>query len=131
MARSAFVKARESALAAVRDVFPPADMHTAERTAQEALDYRLRRGDLSEQDRGFATELAYGAIRMRRTLDWYLQPFIGSRDKPLPPAIHEILRLAFYELLFMRSQEHATTNEWVNLAKKYGHRGVAGLTNAV
>ncbi|MBV9270460.1 MAG: 16S rRNA (cytosine(967)-C(5))-methyltransferase RsmB, partial [Candidatus Eremiobacteraeota bacterium] len=123
--------AREVALAVVRDVFPPADAHATERSAQEALDYRLRRADLGEQDRGFATELAYGAIRMRRTLDWYLEPFIGSRDKPLPAAIQEILRLAFYELLYMRAQEHATTNEWVNLAKKYGHRGVAGLTNAV
>lgn len=125
------MNARETALAVVRDVFPAPGTHTPERTAQEALDYRLRRGEVSAQDRGFATELAYGAIRMRRTLDWYLQPFIGARSKPLPPAIHEILRLAFYELLFMHSQEHATTNEWVNLAKKYGHRGVAGLTNAV
>ena len=125
------MNARETALAVVRDVFPPPGTHVTERTAQEALDYRLRRGEVAESDRGFATELAYGAIRMRRMLDWYLQPFIGSRATPLPPAIHEILRLAFYELLFMRAQEHATTNEWVNLAKKYGHRGVAGLTNAV
>lgn len=124
------MNAREVALAVVRDVFP-AEARGAERTAQEALDYRLRKAALSDRDRAFATELSYGAIRMRRTLDWYLQPFIGDRSKPLSPVVHEILRLAFYELLFTHAQEHAVTHEWVDLAKRYGHRGVAGLANAV
>jgi 16S rRNA (cytosine967-C5)-methyltransferase len=124
------MNAREVALAVVRDVFP-AEKQGPERTAQEALDYRLRKAELSDRDRALATELSYGAIRMRRTLDWYLEPFIGDRSKPLSPVIHEILRLAFYELIFTRAQEHAVTHEWVDIAKRYGHRGVAGLANAV
>lgn len=124
------MNARELALAVVRDVFA-AEAHGAERGAQEALDYRLRRSTLSERDRAFATELAYGAIKMRRTLDWYLQPYVGERGKPLPPAIAEILRLGAYECLFTDAREHATVNELVALAKKYGHRGTAGLVNAV
>jgi len=68
---------------------------------------------------------------MRRTLDWYLQPFIGERKAPLAPAIHEILRIAVYELVYTRADTHATVFEWVNLAKRYGHRGTGNLVNAV
>ena len=124
------MNAREVALATVRDVFPPAGTGPA-RGAQEALDYRLRRSALDARDRAFATELAYGSIKMRRALDWYLDPFIGERRSQLPAAIAEVLRLAIFELVYTRADEHATVFEFVNLAKKYGHRGVANLVNAV
>ncbi len=124
------MSAREVALAVVRDVFP-ALPGTPERGAQEALDYRTRKADLEPRDRAFATELAYGSIKMRRTLDWYLAPFLGDRAAKLPPVIAEVLRLAIYELVFTRADEHATVFEFVNLAKKHGHKGLVGLTNAV
>ncbi|HTU80732.1 MAG TPA: transcription antitermination factor NusB [Candidatus Acidoferrales bacterium] len=125
------MNAREIALAVVRDVFPPAGSSAPGRGAQEALEYRVRRAGVSARDRAFATELAYGAIKMRRTLDWYLDAFVGDRREPLPPAIREILRLAIYELAFSRPDVHATVFEFVNLSKKYGHRGLANLVNAV
>jgi 16S rRNA (cytosine967-C5)-methyltransferase len=123
------VTAREIALGVVRDVFPAGK--STERGAAEALDYRLRKQSVERRDRAFATELAYGAIKMRRALDWRLDPFIGSRAETLPPAIREILRLAMYELAYTKADVHATVFEWVNLARKYGHTGVANLTNAV
>lgn len=121
--------AREVALQIVRDVFP--SQTNQERTAQEALDYRIRKAQLEPRDRAFATVLAFGAIKMRRLLDWYLQPYVGDRSKPLDPAIREVLRLAVYEILFTAAQPHATVSQWVDLAKRYGHRGTAGLVNAV
>jgi 16S rRNA (cytosine967-C5)-methyltransferase len=123
--------AREVALQVVRDVFPPPGAHQNERGAQEALDYRLEKSELDARDRAFATHLAFGAVKMRRTLDWYLQPYVGARDKALPPVIGEILRLAVYEIRFTSAQPHATVSQWVGLAKRYGHRGTAGLVNAV
>lgn len=122
------MNARELALSVVRDVFPAPDSHAMERGAQAAFDYRARRSHLDERDRAFAAELAYGAIKMRRALDWQLQPFLSAR---VPPAIHEILRLATYELIFTRADVHATVFEFVNLAKKFGHRGLGNLVNAV
>jgi 16S rRNA (cytosine967-C5)-methyltransferase len=121
--------AREVALQVVRDVFP-ADGPT-ERGAQEALEYRSVKEKLDPRDRAFCTNLVFGAIKMRRTLDWYLQPYVGQRGKPLPPAIVEILRLAVYELQYSAAADHAVVSQWVNTAKKYGHRGTAGLVNAV
>ena len=119
--------AREVALQVCRDVFGPNP-----RGAREALDYRLRKTELSARDRAFATELAYGAIKMRRYLDFELQPFIGERAKSLPQPIAEILRLGAYQLRLMRGVEaYAAVSESVGLARKYGHKGTAGLVNAV
>ncbi|HEX3368171.1 MAG TPA: transcription antitermination factor NusB, partial [Candidatus Cybelea sp.] len=113
--------ARELALRVVRDVFADAG---AARTAHAAFDYRVRSGGLNERDVAFAAELAYGAIKMRRALDWYLDHFIGGRaagrgGKELPPAVRELLRLAIYELVYTRPNVHATVFEWVDLAKRY------------
>lgn len=123
------MNAREVALQTIRDVFP--QNGGAERGAQEALDYRVRKANLDLRSRAFATELAYGSIKMRRALDWYLHPFIGERAQQLPPVIREILRLAVFELVYTRPDEHATVFECVNLAKRHGHRGVANLVNGV
>jgi 16S rRNA (cytosine967-C5)-methyltransferase len=119
--------AREVALQVCRDVFGP---HP--RGAREALDYRLRRTQLAPRDRAFATELAYGAIKMRRFLDFELQPFVGERATTLPQPIAEILRLGTYQLRAMSGVEpYAAVSESVGLARKYGHKGTAGLVNAV
>jgi 16S rRNA (cytosine967-C5)-methyltransferase len=121
------VTAREVALQVCRDVFAPNP-----RGAREALDYRLRKTELSPRDRAFATELAYGAIKMRRYLDFELQPYVGERAKSLPQPIAEILRLGAYQLRLMRGVEaYAAVSESVGLARKYGHKGTAGLVNAV
>ncbi|PZR56960.1 MAG: hypothetical protein DLM50_07280 [Candidatus Meridianibacter frigidus] len=123
------MSARSHALAIVRDVF--AHEVKRRRPAQASLDYHVRKAGLDDRDRAFVTELAYGAIKMRRLLDWYLAPHLSQRQKALPPVIDEILRLAVYELRFMRSPARAVVHDWVGLAKIFGHRGTAGLTNAV
>ncbi|MBV9333809.1 MAG: 16S rRNA (cytosine(967)-C(5))-methyltransferase RsmB, partial [Candidatus Eremiobacteraeota bacterium] len=123
------MNARELALAVVRDVFPAHGSHAVERTAQAAFDYRARRSTLDQRDRAFAAELAYGAIKMRRALDWHLDPFITHPG--LPQVVREILRLAAYELVYTRADVHATVFEFVNLAKRFSHRGLANLVNAV
>lgn len=123
--------AREIALQTVRDVFPARDAHGPERGAQEAIEYRAGKAQADARDRAFATMLAFGSIKMRRLLDFYLAPYVGARKEPLPPAIAEILRLAVYELRFASTGQHAVVSEWVGMAKRYGHRGTAGLVNAV
>lgn len=113
----------------VRDVFPAPGSSAIARTAQGAFDYRARRSHLDERDRAFAAELAYGSIKMRRALDWQLEAFVTHKN--LPQAVREILRLAAYELLYTRADVHATVFEFVNLAKRFSHRGLANLVNAV
>ncbi len=123
--------ARELALSVVRDVFPASGAGGTERSAQASFDYRARRTQLSDRDRAFAAELAYGAVKMRRALDWHLEPFIGERSSTLPVVVREILRLATYELIYTRADAYATVFEFVNLTKRHAHRGLANLVNAV
>ncbi len=121
------VDSREVALQVVRDVFGDRP-----RGAREALDYRARAAAFENRDRGFATELAYGAIKMRRWLDYQLAPFLGARASSLPRPIAEILRLGVYQLRCMKGVEaYAAVSESVGLARRYGHKGTAGLVNAV
>lgn len=118
---------RDLALAVVRDVFGP-----QRRGAQASFAYRCERFSLSPRDRAFAAELAYGAIKMRRTLDYYLKPYLAARTTPLPAAIAEVLRLGVYQLRFMHGvSSHAAVFETVGAALRVGHRGTAGLVNAV
>ncbi len=119
--------AREVAYQVVRDVFGP-----EQRGAQAAFNVRTRRAELDQRDRAFAAELAYGSIKQRRLIDWYLRPYVGTREKALPPAISDVLRLGVYQLRFMSGvEDHAAVSETVNLAWKHGHKGTAGLVNAV
>jgi len=119
--------AREVALVVVRDTFGDQP-----RATREAMDYRLRRSGLTARDRAFATELAYGAIKMRRALDERLAPFLGPKAATLPKPIAEILRLGAYQLVYMSGVEpYAAVSESVGLARIYGHKGTAGLVNAV
>ena len=119
--------AREVAYQVVRDVFGP-----EARGAQAAFDVRARRANLDARDRAFAAELAYGSIKLRRLIDWQLAPYVGDRGKPLVSTIADVLRLGVYQLRFMSGvDDHAAVSETVNLAWRHGHRGTAGLVNAV
>jgi 16S rRNA (cytosine967-C5)-methyltransferase len=118
--------ARNVAFAVIRDVFGP-----EQRGAAESLDRHLRKSALDARDRAFATELAYGTIERRRWLDWQLQPYLGERAAKLPQMIAEILRLGTYQLRAMRVHEYAAVSESVQLARRFGHPGTAGLVNAV
>ena len=118
--------ARNVAFAVIRDVFGP-----EARGAAESLDRHLRKSSLDARDRAFVTELAYGTIERRRWLDWQLEPYLGARAAKLPQMIAEILRLGTYQLRAMRVHEYAAVSESVQLARRFGHPGTAGLVNAV
>jgi 16S rRNA (cytosine967-C5)-methyltransferase len=118
--------ARNVAFAVVKDVFGP-----DQRGAAESLDRHLRRAQLAPRDRAFVTELAYGTIERRRWLDFQLAPYLGARASKLPLMIAEILRMGTYQLRAMRVHDYAAVSESVQLARRYGHAGTAGLVNAV
>ena len=118
--------ARNVAFAVIKDVFGP-----DRRGANESLDRHMRRANLEPRDRTFVTELAYGTIERRRWLDYQLAPYLGARAAKLPLMIAEILRMGTYQLRAMRVHDYAAVSESVQLARRYGHPGTAGLVNAV
>jgi len=100
--------------------------------ANLVLDQVLREAPLAKSERALMTELAYGVLRWRLTLDRALEPLLKYPLAELTPWIRNILRLGVYQLLFLdRIPEAAVCNEANKLAHRYGHRGVAGLVNGV
>lgn len=83
-----------------------------------ALNKALESSRLSAQDKGLATELVYGTVSRKITLEWYLAHFIEDREK-LDPWVYYLLMLSFYQLVYLdKLPPHAVVNEAVNIAKR-------------
>jgi 16S rRNA (cytosine967-C5)-methyltransferase len=96
------------------------------------LETRLRDSALPPEDARLVTALVQGTLRHRGSLDHHLGFFAGEHWAGLPPWIQGALRLGALQILFMdRIPAHAAVGESVELAKKYGHPGTAGLVNAI
>ena len=97
-----------------------------------ALSNALDTSDLSGRDRGLTTELVYGVLARRRTLDVLLGRFV---DRPLDDLDRPVLlslRMAAYQLMFLdRIPDHAIVDEAVELSKTHCGGGAAGFTNGV
>ena len=99
--------------------------------ANDALDLELRRAPLSSLDRALATELAYGVLRRRGTIDYYLDQVAVRPTGRIDPPLLDVLRLGAYQILFLdRIPEHAAVSEAVSAARRLGE-GQASFTNAV
>ena len=98
--------------------------------ADVALERVLRERDLKPSDRGLVTELAYGAIRQRRTLDAWLDRLGKVPAAKQPPKLRWLLHVGLYQLLLMeRIPESAAVNTAVELAKT--SKGLARLAPVV
>lgn len=92
--------------------------------ANLVLDAELRRSELSDQDRRFATQLVYGTTRMRRACDFLVDRFL-LRD--VDDDVRSLLRLGAYQLHFLSTPDHAAVDATVSIAP----RKVRGFVNAV
>ncbi|WP_170242893.1 16S rRNA (cytosine(967)-C(5))-methyltransferase RsmB [Streptococcus suis] len=94
-----------------------------------ALNKALEGTNLSAQDKGLATELIYGTVSRKITLEWYLAHFIDDRDK-LDSWVYYLLMLSLYQLLYLdKLPVHAVVNEAVELAKR--SKGTDKFVNAI
>lgn len=83
-----------------------------------ALNKALESSPLSAQDKGLATELVYGTVSRKITLEWYLAHFIEDREK-LDTWVYYLLMLSLYQLVYLdKLPPHAVVNEAVNIAKR-------------
>ncbi len=78
--------------------------------ANLVLPRMLTASGLDERDRGFATELAYGALRMCRACDWLVSQFAKG---DLEPAVRAAARAGAYQLAFMRVPAYAAVSATV------------------
>ncbi len=78
--------------------------------ANLVLPRMLSASGLDERDRGFATELAYGTLRMCRSCDWLVGRFAKGE---LEPAVRAAARAGAYQLAFMRVPAYAAVSATV------------------
>ncbi|MEJ2696319.1 MAG: 16S rRNA (cytosine(967)-C(5))-methyltransferase RsmB [Candidatus Sulfobium sp.] len=81
------------------------------------------------RDRAFLMELVYGVLRFRDTLDWVLARFLRKPER-LGDFTRNNLRIAAYQILFMRVPEWAAVHESVEIEKKV-RGGKAPVVNGV
>lgn len=86
---------------------------------------------LSGRDAGFATELAYGTLRMRRLYDAIIAQAARREPDALDAPVRWALWLGAHQALAMRVPPHAAVSETVDLARRHGGPRVAPLVNAV
>ena len=76
---------------------------------------------IDPKDRALLTELTYGTLQYKMTLDYYLQPFIKGK---LDDWVLQLLRLSLYQIHYLdRIPDHAAVNEAVILRKKEAIKG--------
>ena len=116
--------ARSLALAVLEDVF----IHQA--YSNIALNKHLKGSQLSAADKGLVTEIVYGTVARKLTLEWYLSHFIQDRDK-LDNWLYVLLLMSAYQVRFLdKVPDHAVVNEAVELAK-FRKKGSEKMVNAV
>ena len=91
----------------------------------------LRERGIRGRDAGFATELAYGTLRLRGRYDAVLALCLDRPLDRLDPPVLDVLRLGAHQLLGMRVPQHAAVSETVGLARERTGAGSAQLVNAV
>ena len=116
--------ARSLALAVLEDVL------VNQAYSNIALNKHLKVSQLSVADKGLVTEIVYGTVARKLTLEWYLSHFIQDRDK-LDHWLYILLLLSAYQLRYLdKIPNHAVVNEAVELAKAR-KKGSEKLVNAV
>jgi 16S rRNA (cytosine967-C5)-methyltransferase len=107
-------------------------LETQQAYTDVVLRQMLRQSPLDRRDRAFVTECVYGVVRWQGRIDWLLQHVCKRPLASLTPWVRNALRLGVYQCLWMERVPHrAAVHATVELARHFGHRGVAGLVNGV
>lgn len=83
------------------------------------------------RDAAFATELAYGTLRLRGRYDAIITRAGNRSVADLDAPLLDVLRLGAHQLLGMRVPDHAAVSETVGLARSVCGSGPSQLVNAV
>ncbi|OLN26097.1 Ribosomal RNA small subunit methyltransferase B [Desulfovibrio sp. DV] len=122
--------ARRIALAVLGRVLPGPKSGLGQ-DVQAALDTGLADSTLDPRDRGLATELVYGYLRLCGRIDFILSGFLKNPEAvPLP--VRRILGLATYEILYCAKVPVYASVDWaVSAVRRASGKGLSGMANAV
>ena len=105
------------------------------RVAAEIVRRWLETGDFPDRvvdginrDRGFVTEVVFGTVKWRRTLDYLLRQVVA---RPPDKSLRAYLLTGIYQLWFMSGAEYAVVNETVAAVRKVDCALAASAEEAV
>lgn len=109
-----------------------AELHRRRSYSNIVLDQLLRTLALSDADRSLASRLFYGVIERRLTLDYVLSAASSVPLRKVHPLVHETLRVALYQILYMdKIPDAAAVNEAVSGVRRLKQGQASGYVNGV
>lgn len=92
----------------------------------------LNKFSFDDKDKGLITEIVYGTIKYKYTIDTILNSFLKNGIKKLDTYVLNILRASLYQIRFLdKIPGFAAVNEAVELTKKQHSIGASKLVNGV
>lgn len=87
---------------------------------------------MEQRDKSLATEITYGVITHRLTLDWMISQAAARPVEKIDSLLLQILRIGFYQLFYLnRIPASAAVYATVELVKKGKKKGLAPFVNGV
>jgi len=87
---------------------------------------------LSQIDKALMTQLVYGVLEYKYTIDWIVTKFSSIKINRISIPILNIIRMGIYQLLYLdKIPDYSAVNESVSLAKKFGHSGSVKFVNGI
>lgn len=92
----------------------------------------IKQRTVNEKDIGLFTEIVYGTVQRKKTLDFFLTQFLLKKVKKKDEWVLTLLRMSLYQMVYLeRIPDRAIIYEAVQIAKKRGHRGLASMVNGI
>ncbi|MDW3851720.1 16S rRNA (cytosine(967)-C(5))-methyltransferase RsmB [Staphylococcus saprophyticus] len=89
----------------------------------------LSNNELNRADKGLYTELIYGTLKRKYTLDYLLKPFVQTKLKGW---VRQLLWMSIYQYVYLdKIPEHAIINEAVEIAKYKGGPHNGNVVNGI
>lgn len=96
------------------------------------LSEAFSQGNITSEDKGLCTDIFYGTLKYKYTIDIILSNYIKKDIKKVQRDLFNILRISIYQIKYLdKVPDYAVVNEAVNLAKKYCGRGAGAFANGV
>lgn len=96
-----------------------------------ALDQTIKKHELSKRDAHLLTNIVYGVIQHKLTLEYYLRPFIKD-PKKVTPWVKQLLLTALYQQIYLDNiPKRAIFNETIEIAKVKGHAGIRKFVTGI
>lgn len=95
------------------------------------IDHEIKSKRMSSKDEKLLTEVVYGTLQRKITLDFFIDYYMNSKKK-LDLWVRMLLRMSIYQMVYLdKVPDHAVIHEAVEIAKKRGHKGIAGFVNGI